>query len=931
MTELLLVLLVIIGILMLRSHSQRLAHLEKQVRELTAALAGSPSSVTDTASAGQEADATAEDAMATAKEATEPATADADRIAASTMPELGAEAAAGAIPPPQKTRESLESRIGARWAVWVGGLALALGGLFLVKYSIESGLLSPAVRLAFAAIFGLALIAAGDVIRRRSEPVLAGRFQNAMIPGVLTAAGVVALFGTTYAAHAIYGFIGPATAFVILAAVSLATLGLSLLHGQALAGFGLVASMTTPALVASTSPKPWTLFAYLIIAWIATTASARLRRWYVVPSVANILLSGWALLYVTFVTPAALLPPTLSTLVMLAGVIFVWPGRHAEARLPMHELEDAEAVLFADGGDAAETRHAPPDQVATATHLRSSPGAFLGREPLGMTMSAAIGASLVAIALVNNGIFGTLPFINADFAFAAIVAVVAAFGAGRLHGAWAAIISALAAAGGAACIALFLPSGPSVADTAASSSVYGTTVHIGLGLGAIFVLLGGAFLKRYGARERPFAALWSVLMAVTPLAVAVISYIGFGNWNRDWLHGLYGIGLALLLTGAAEWRHRRAADGGGLLTTNILAAGAFAGLVFALHTLFHDAWPTILLPIVGMACVLAARIRPWAVLPWTMVAALVIVLGRIAWQPTVVDPSELGTTPILNMLLAGYGIPAALAAWAAFELRGSADLRLRNTLQALASILVLLTVAILVRHAMNGGVLNDAALTLGEQSIYTLLAIGAASTLVALDLGTPSSVFRYGSMAAGMLSVALALVSHLLVLNPFVTGADTGAIPIFNLLLLAYLLPALAYGGAALQARNRRPVPYVAMLATAGAVMAFAWATLSVRRFWQGDYIPYWDGFLQGETYSYSVVWLVIGIALLGLGARFDARSLRIASAVLVLVAVIKVFLIDMAHLGGFLRALSFIGLGIVLIGIGLFYQKILTRKKAAE
>jgi uncharacterized membrane protein len=46
---------------------------------------------------------------------------------------------------------------------------------------------------------------------------------------------------------------------------------------------------------------------------------------------------------------------------------------------------------------------------------------------------------------------------------------------------------------------------------------------------------------------------------------------------------------------------------------------------------------------------------------------------------------------------------------------------------------------------------------------------------------------------------------------------------------------------------------------------------------------------------------------------------------VLVFVAVLKVFLIDMANLEGFLRALSFIGLGGVLIGIGLFYQKILS------
>ena len=36
---------------------------------------------------------------------------------------------------------SLEENIGTRWAVWVGGLALALGGVFLIRYSIEAGFL----------------------------------------------------------------------------------------------------------------------------------------------------------------------------------------------------------------------------------------------------------------------------------------------------------------------------------------------------------------------------------------------------------------------------------------------------------------------------------------------------------------------------------------------------------------------------------------------------------------------------------------------------------------------------------------------------------------------------------------------------------------------------------------------------------------------
>ena len=42
---------------------------------------------------------------------------------------------------------TLEEKFGTRWVVWVGGLALALGGIFLVRYSIEQGLIGPGMRV----------------------------------------------------------------------------------------------------------------------------------------------------------------------------------------------------------------------------------------------------------------------------------------------------------------------------------------------------------------------------------------------------------------------------------------------------------------------------------------------------------------------------------------------------------------------------------------------------------------------------------------------------------------------------------------------------------------------------------------------------------------------------------------------------------------
>jgi uncharacterized membrane protein len=48
---------------------------------------------------------------------------------------------------PPVARPDIETALGTRWAVWVGGIALALGGVFLIRYSIEAGIFGPGLRL----------------------------------------------------------------------------------------------------------------------------------------------------------------------------------------------------------------------------------------------------------------------------------------------------------------------------------------------------------------------------------------------------------------------------------------------------------------------------------------------------------------------------------------------------------------------------------------------------------------------------------------------------------------------------------------------------------------------------------------------------------------------------------------------------------------
>jgi len=183
------------------------------------------------------------------------------------------------LPHPHPNPSGFEERIGTRWVVWVGGLTLALGGFFMVRYSIDAGLLGPEVRTLLGGAFALALLASGEWTRRKESISAIEALQIANIPAILTAAGTSVAFATVYAAYALYGFLVPATAFILLGLVALGTLAAALLHGPALAGLGIAAAFVTPVLASSDKPDFWALYIYLAIVTAAAFGLARIRLW----------------------------------------------------------------------------------------------------------------------------------------------------------------------------------------------------------------------------------------------------------------------------------------------------------------------------------------------------------------------------------------------------------------------------------------------------------------------------------------------------------------------------------------------------------------------------------------------------------------------------------------------------------------------------
>ncbi|MBP8282069.1 MAG: DUF2339 domain-containing protein, partial [Aeromonas sp.] len=179
--------------------------------------------------------------------------------------------------PPKLRRaagEQLERDLASRWMVWVGGVALAFGGIFLVKFGVEHSVLGPTGRLVAAGILGLALVLASEWLRQRDLRLALPRLgsQADYVPAALAGGGVIAWYASLLMAFDHYGLMGPGVAFALLALVSLLALALSLLQGPLLAVLGLLGGYLVPALVSTGQGTLPGLLGYVALVSLAALA-----------------------------------------------------------------------------------------------------------------------------------------------------------------------------------------------------------------------------------------------------------------------------------------------------------------------------------------------------------------------------------------------------------------------------------------------------------------------------------------------------------------------------------------------------------------------------------------------------------------------------------------------------------------------------------
>ena len=147
--------------------------------------------------------------------------------------------------------------------------------------------------------------------------------------------------------------------------------------------------------------------------------------------------------------------------------------------------------------------------------------------------------------------------------------------------------------------------------------------------------------------------------------------------------------------------------------------------------------------------------------------------------------------------------------------------------------------------------------------------------------------------------------------------------------MLGFLLPSMILGVVGWLGRKRYGEFYLRLCAGLSLASLILYLTTMIRKGFSGDMISIfrdWPG--DVELYAISAAWLILGVGLLTIGIKKSRRDIRLASAIVIVLTVLKAFFIDMASLEGALRAMSFVVLGIVLIVIGRVYQRLLFSNK---
>lgn len=838
---------------------------------------------------------------------------------------------------------SFEDIFGRYLPIWAGGVTLAVAGFLIVKYSIDAGLLSPLVRVICGLLFGGGLIAAAEVALRKADWVRDARIRQA-----LSGAGIATLYAAILVAANLYHLIGPMTAFIGLASVTLLAGALSIRFGAPSAVLGLVGGLAAPALVGAGSPNVPLLATYLALTVGGLCALGRSQRWWWLGALAVTGGFGWGLLLVAgglHGVAASLSVGTLTLALATAFPLLLSGGQARAFQLVAALAGCAQIAAIVATGGFAPLEWGLFALLSAATIWLSRREAALADLPTaglatGILLSVAWpGPAELSLALVLCG-------------GAAIHGVPALWRLWRSEG-------RLGDAGQLAAIALatvlvpiahywaatprmsFVPLAAIGAAIAASAAAFGWRSP-GRTADARFATLALTALVLGLLAAGLALPVWALAPAAMVAAVAALLLAGAAGDARI-EHGSYAFafaGLAFLLAGNGADEVMRAIVASDAPVT---VQGLVRWLVPALAALAFGRWSrdsgVRQLGQVGavvLGYVAAAQLVPhaWeALIPAALLVGLALLGKRapLAALCTAAMLSVAWAVQPLGIWLAGAGgallgepftfgaLPSAadvavriLAPMAALILplwRGGLPRRMREAGTIAVAVLGVIVAHVAWKHVFAiDGAEAFVARGMAERTLWEMLLTGAA--LLAWRSG-------YRRLAEGLGAAALlhfawfSLVLH----NPLWAMQAVGPwlVPAYTTAFFAiWWSGRIVEGDAAARVRDWARIALILLLAFSLLRQAFHGTMLI-------------DGpTLQSEDIGRSLLAILLAIGFLQWGIRGAARDWRIASLVLMLVAVGKVFLLDADGLEGLMRIASFAALGFSLIGMGWLYSRYL-------
>jgi len=744
-----------------------------------------------------------------------------------------------------------ERYVGGRLLIWAGGIALAVAGIFLVRFSIQVGLISPPVQMAFAALFGLLLIGLAEWAQRRP-----GALPDPRVGQSLAGAGIFVLYAAAYGSLVLHHLYGHGTAMVLMIAITGLALVLSLRHGAPTAVMGLAGGFATPLLVGERHGQIIPLLFYLGLLDAALFGLAARRGWTWLAAAAALLSFGWSAALLFSASDDAL-ATGLFVLVLAVGASLPQPGEGRQlAVLRPAALGVLQLAVLVGRSDLGLSAWGLFALLSLASFYLAGRAAEYRPIP-----ALALAAALVLLAI--KAFPPAAPHLLALGAGIALLFAAGSLAALLRRPAEALLWTAVGAAAfaGPALVLRLLDPGPLLMP-----SQWGLV----LAAAALGPLALAALRARAGEADRP--RLLAAATALLLLGVAAYDTVPEAFLPAAWL--VLGI--------AAAFAAARLADRE--LTLLAYAAGALAACASVL--LVPKLWDALLPALVGEG-VLATRLPPALIALETLLlpAALLVLLWRIA-------PRRL---PRLALALPATAVGLAVAGLyvlfkQAWGLSSDEDYLARGFAER-----VLIT-----------------------QFLFALGWLTCGGRIPLRGLDAP----QRRALGTGLTALAAARFAwfDLLVATPLLVDFRVGGWPVANLLLPAYILSAFWLYRARQGATGKARSGLWLVLALAALV---AGTLLLVRQGFHGTILST-PGVTASESYAYSLAALLLSIALLAAGMRIPDKAVRLAGLVLLSATAAKVFLVDASKLEGVLRILSFLGLGIALIGIGKLYTAVL-------